>query len=134
MNTPFKSSFGLSLLAAGLLGFAWAAGDGDEIHVRVAASSAVATSSTSQPAGDGRTLRSTATEGWFEFKVRVPVAGRYESVLDVRALGDENRDRVDRGLRRQHGRTHLRHHGTDGAASDPSRRRDLTDRLPAERR
>lgn len=89
MNTPFKSSFGLSLLAAGLIGFAWAAGDGDEIHVRVAASSAVATSSTSQPAGDGRTLRSTATEGWFEFQVRVPVAGRYESVLDVRALGDD---------------------------------------------
>lgn len=86
MMTPFKSSLGLALLAAGLIGFASAAGDGDEIHVRLAASSAVATSDTAQPAGDGRTLRSTDAEGWFEFQVRIPAAGRYESVLDVRAL------------------------------------------------
>ena len=86
MMTPFKSSLGLSLLAAGLIGFASAAGDGDEIHVRVAASSAVATSATAQPAGDGRTLRATDADGWFEFQVRIPAAGRYESVLDVRAL------------------------------------------------
>ncbi|MEE2939511.1 MAG: glycoside hydrolase family 16 protein [Planctomycetota bacterium] len=86
--TPFKSSLGLSLLTAGLLGFTWAAGHGDEVHVRVAASSAIATSSTARPAGDGSALRSTAEDGWFEFEVEVPVAGRYESVLDVRAVGD----------------------------------------------
>lgn len=89
MMTPFKSSVGLSLLAAGLVGFAWSASDGDDIHVRVAASSAVATSSTVQPADDGRTLRATDANGWFEFQVRIPAAGRYESILDVRAVDGE---------------------------------------------
>lgn len=89
MMNPLKASMGLSLLAAGLIGFAWADGDADDIQVRVAASSAVATSTTVQPAGDGRTVRSTKADGWFEFLVKVPAAGRYESILEVRALDAE---------------------------------------------
>ena len=123
MMTPFKSSLGLALLAAGA--------------DRSPRPPVTATRSRSrrrflggrhqrygQPAGDGRTLQSTNMKGWFEFQVRIPAAGG-ESVGVRTADGDGATVWIEDYVGNKDGRTYI----TSPIALRPSPRAAETSRI-----
>lgn len=90
MTTTFHNTLGAAVLAAALFaGFEAARPDtGDVTPILVSAGAPVAKSAEVATVEGSSRVRTTKSEGWFEYTVKVPAAGRYESSIDVRAVDE----------------------------------------------